>query len=94
MPQQPSPPPGVASTISEMESLSFSIIRPIFPYATVAGNSYHRSKEFDAENFYNILIFSNQLELWDSMGLIHLYSLEPFMTLCRFFYMRVVIDFY
>ena len=89
MPQQPSPPPGVASTIPETESPSSSIIRPIFPYAPVAGNSYYRSKEFHAENFYNIPGLANQLELRDSMGLIHLYSLEPFMTL-----RRVVIDFY
>ena len=33
-------------------------------------------------------------ELRDSMGLVQHYSLEPFMTPRRFFYPRVVIDFY
>ena len=69
-------------------------MRAIFPYALVAGNIDSRRKEFHAENFYDILGFANQPELRDSMGLIHRYSLKPFMIPHRFFYPRVVIDFY
>ena len=93
MPQQPSPSPGAASAIPEMDSPSFVIKRPLFPCAPIAGNVDCSIKEFHDENFYVIPAFSNQSKLWDSMGLIHRYSLEPFMTPRRFFYPRVVIDF-
>ena len=52
------------------------------------------NKDFHNEHFYDISAFANLLELRDSMGLVQRYSLKSFMTAHRFFYPRVVIDFY
>ena len=69
-------------------------MRLLFPCAPIEGNTDCSSKDFHNEHFYDIPTFSNLSELRDSMGLVHCYSLEPFMTRHRFFYPRVVIDFY
>ena len=87
-------PTGAASAFPEMDSPSSAIKRPLFLYTPIAGNTNCSSKEFYDENFYDIPAFTNQSELQDLMGLIHRYSLEPFMTPHKFFYQRVVIDFY
>ena len=65
-----------------------------FPCVPVVGNADFCSKEFHAKNFYDITAFANQPELRASMGFFHRYSLESFMTPRRFFYPRVVINFY
>ena len=46
------------------------------------------------EIYYDLLTFAKDPELIDSMRLVQKYSLEPFMTPRRFFYSRVVIEFY
>ena len=80
VPQQSSPPSGIASSIIDIESSDSTIRRPLFPYAPIEGNTDYSSKEFHDENFYDISAFANMSELPDSMGLIHYYSLKPFMT--------------
>ena len=94
VPQQPSPPPGAAYAIPKSDSPSSAFRRPLFPCATIERNTDCINREFHDEKFYDIPAFANQPELQDSMELIHCYSLEPFMTSRRFFYPRVVIDFY
>ena len=44
--------------------------------------------------YFDISAFCALLELRDSMGLVHQYSLEPFMTPCLFFYPRMIVEFY
>ena len=46
------------------------------------------------ETYYDFPAFAVNPELRDSMRLVQRYSLEPFMTLCRFFYPWVVTEFY
>ena len=46
------------------------------------------------ETYYDFPAFTANPELRDSIGLVQRYSLEPFMTSCRLFYPRVVIEFY
>ena len=46
------------------------------------------------ETYYDFLAFAADPELRDSMRLVQQYSLEPFMTPHRFFYPRVVLEFY
>ena len=69
-------------------------MRPLFPYALIEGNADCSNKGSQNEHCYDIPAFSNLFELRDSMGLVQRYSLEPFMTPRRFFYPRVVIEFY
>ena len=47
-----------------------------------------------AEIYYDLLAFVEDPELRDAMCLVQRYSLEPFMTPRRFYYLRVVIEFY
>ena len=46
------------------------------------------------ETYYDLPAFAADPKLSDSMRLVQQYSLEPFRTLCQFFYPRVVIEFY
>ena len=46
------------------------------------------------ETYYDFLTFAADPELINSMRLVQRYSVEPFMTPRRFFYPRVVKDFY
>ena len=46
------------------------------------------------EIYYDLPAFAEDLELRGSMRLVQRYSLEPFMTPRRFYYPRVVIEFY
>ena len=93
-PQSPPPQGALASTPLSPGSILSVVMRPIFPCALIEGNNNCSNKDFHNEHFYDIPTFANLLELWDLMGLIQLYSLELFMAPCRFFYPRVVIDFY
>ena len=70
------------------------MMRPLFPCAPIEGNTDCSNKDFHNEHFYDIPTFANLTELLDSMGLVQRYSLEPLLTPHRFFYPRVVIDFY
>ena len=46
------------------------------------------------ETYYDFPAFTTDPELRDSLRLVQRYSLEPFMTSYRFFYPRVVMNFY
>ena len=70
------------------------MMRLLFPYALIEGNTNLWNKDFHNEYFFDIHDFVSLLELLDSMGLIQRDSLEPFMTPRRFFYPMIVIDFY
>ena len=70
------------------------IRRPTFHCGPIIGNSDCSAKELHDETFYDIPVAATLPEFRDSMRLMQQYSLEPFMTLCQFFYPRVVIEFY
>ena len=70
------------------------IRRPLFHYNLIPGNADCNERDLDDEVYYDLSSFSADLEFRDSMLLVKRYSLEPFMTPRRFFYPRVVIEFY
>ena len=94
LPQSPPPQGASASTPLSPGSILSAVMRPLFLYAPIEGNTDCSNKDFHNEHFYDISTFANLPELRDSMGLVQRYSLESFMTPHRFFYLRVVIDFY
>ena len=72
-----------------------SIIRlPYFPCDPIPGNVDCRERDFHGEVYYDLPAFAANPELRDSMLLMHRYHLEPFMVPRRFYYPRVVIEFY
>ena len=97
-PQVPpqSPPPQEASTSIPLSpnSILSAVMRPLLPRPPIEGITYYNNKDCHNEHFYDIPAFANLSELWDSMGLMQRYSRESFMTPRRFFYPRVVIEFY
>ena len=95
-PQEPhsSPNQGPAYGSPQDQSPGFIIKRPILHYGPILGNSDCSGKDLHNENFYDIPAFVALPEHRDSMRLVQWYSLEPFMTPRRFFYPRVVIEFY
>ena len=95
-PQKPHSPPvqGLAADFS-LDLSPASIIRcPIFHCGPIIGNSGCSTKEVNNKTYYDFLAFAANPELKDSMRLVQQYSLEHFMTPRRFFYPRVVIEFY
>ena len=84
----------VHSDIPQDQSPGSIIRRPILHYGPIPGNSDNSGKDLHNEHFYDFPAFVALPELQDSMRLVQRYSLEPFMTLRRFFYPRVVIEFY
>ena len=70
------------------------IRRPYFHCSPILGNTDCSARDLHDEVHYDILAFTEDPELRDSMQLGKRYSLEPFMTPRRFFYPRVVIEFY
>ena len=93
-PQSPLPHGASASIPLSPGSILSALMRPIFPCSLIEGNTDCSNKDFHNEHFYDIPAFTNLLELIDLMGLVQRYSLEPFMTPHRFFYPRVVFNFY
>ena len=74
---------------------SASIIRcPFFHRGPITGNSDCSTREVHCETYYDFPAFVVDPKLRDSMRLMQWYSLETFMTPRRFFYPRVVIEFY
>ena len=72
-----------------------SIIRwPYFPCSPIPGNVDCRGRDFHREVYYNLPVFAEDSELRDSMLLVQRYHLEPFMAPRRYYYPRVVIEFY
>ena len=70
------------------------IQRPLFHCCPIIGNSNYSTKEVHCETYYDFPAFAANPEIRDSMRLVQWYSLEHFMTPRRFFYPRVVIEFY
>ena len=72
-----------------------SIIRRLyFPCSPIPGNVDCRGRDFHEEVHYDLPTFVEDPKLRDSMILVQRYHLKPFMTPCRFYYPRVVIEFY
>ena len=95
-PQEPHSPPvqGPADDFSPDLPPTSIIRRPIFHCGPIIGNSDCNTKEVHSETYYDFPAFAIDPELRDSMRLVQRYSLEHFMTPRRFFYPRVVIEFY
>ena len=70
------------------------IRRPFFPCSPIPGNVDCRRRDFHEEVYYDLPAFAKNPELRDSMLLVQRYHLEPFMVLHRYYYPRVVIEFY
>ena len=70
------------------------IRRPYFHCSPIPGNADCSERDLHGEVYYNLLAFAEDPELRDSILLVQRYHLEPFMTQCRYFYPRVVIEFY
>ena len=70
------------------------IRRPFFPYSPILGNVDFHGRDFHGEFYYDLLAFAEDSELRDSMLLVQRYHLEPFMAPRRYYYPRVVIEFY
>ena len=68
--------------------------RPIFHCGPIIGNSDCSTREVHSETYYDFSAFAANPKLRDSMRLVQRHSLEPFMTPHRFFYPRVVTEFY
>ena len=95
-PQKPHslPVQGPADDFSLDLSPASIILCPIFHCGPITGNSDCSTMEVHSETYYDFPAFAADPELRDSMRLVQRYSLEHFMTPCRFFYPRVVIEFY
>ena len=70
------------------------IRRPYFPYDPIPGNVSCRGRDFHGEVCYDLLAFTVDPGLRDSMLLVQRYHLEPFMVPRQFYYPRIVIEFY
>ena len=57
VPPQSPPPPSTDYSIPETESHGSTIMRPLFPYALVVGNTDCRNRDFHDENFYDMSAF-------------------------------------
>ena len=95
-PQEPHSPPvqGPADDLPPDLSPASIICHPFFHYGPITGNLDCSTRDVHCETYYDFPAFATDPELRDSMKLVQLYSLEPFMTPRQFFYPRVVIEFY
>ena len=95
-PQEPQSPPHQGPTgAPPLDLPQASIIRrPLFYYNPIIGNADSSERDLHDEVYYDFPSFFADSELRDSMLLVHRYSLEPLRTPRRFFYPRVVIEFY
>ena len=95
-PQKPqSPPHQVPAGAPPLDRFPASIIeRPLFHCNPIPGNADCSERDLHDEVYYDLPSFSVDPELRDSMLLVQRYSMERFMTPRRFFYPRVVIEFY
>ena len=70
------------------------IRRPYFHYSPIPKNIDYSARDLHDEVHYDLSALAEDPELRDLMRLVKRYSLKPFMTPRRFFYPRVVINFY
>ena len=93
MPQSPPHQGPIGAPPLDMSPASF-IQQPLFHCNPIPGNADCSERDLHDEVYYDFRSFSADPELRDSMLLVQRYSLEPFITPRRFFYPRVVIEFY
>ena len=67
--------------------------RPYFHCSLILGNADCSERDLHNEIYYDLPAFAEDPELKDSMRLVQRYSLDPFMTPRRFFYLGVVTKF-
>ena len=85
---------GQLMTFPRICPLLLSSDAPLFHCGPIAGNSDCSTREVHYETYYDLPAFVADPELRDSMRSVQRYSMESFMTPCRFFYPQVVIEFY
>ena len=90
---EPSPPPADEGSLPQLSPAS-RIRRPMFTDDPIPGNVDLRARDFHGEPFYDVPTLTTNLWFRDSMRLITQYSLLPFMTPRKFYYPRVVLQFY
>ena len=93
-PQAPPSPPYQGIFGAPDLSPASIIRRPYFPCSPIPGNVDYKGRDFHREVYYDLPAFPADPELRDSMLLVQRYHLEPFMAPRRFYYPRVVIEFY
>ena len=92
---EPSPSPAAAEESSSPHiSPTSRIRRPLFTRTPIPVNVDLRARDFHGESFYDVPVLTADPRFRDSMRLITLYSLLPFMTPRQFYYPRVVLQFY
>ena len=82
------------ATSSPQLSPASRIMRPMFVGHPIPGNAGLHSRPFQQESFYNVPGLRADPRYRESMRLIEEYSLLPFMTPRKFYYPRVVRQFY
>ena len=90
---QPSPSPAEES-LSPHLSLALRIRWPLFIGTPIPRNVGLHARDFHGESFYDVPEMTADPRFRDSMRLITQYSLLPFMTPQKFYYPRVVLQFY
>ena len=92
----PSQSPAAQSSARSSPQLSPAsrIRRPLFHCDPIPENVDCRAKDFHGESYYDIPALAADPRFRDSMWLVHMYSLLPFMTSRQFFYPWVVLEFY
>ena len=90
---EPSPPPANQGSSPQLYPAS-RIRRPMFSCDPIPRNVDLRARDFHMESYYDIPALIADQRFEDSMRLIRQYSLLPFMTPRKFFYPRVVLEFY
>ena len=95
-PPEPQSPPtqGPAGDLPPDLSPASIIRRPYFHCNPIPGNAYYSGRDVHDEVHYDLPACAEDPKLRDSMLLVQRHSSEPFMTSRRFFYPRVVIEFY
>ena len=89
----PSPPYQGIAAAPDLSPASI-IRRPYFHCSPILGNADCSARDMHGEVYYDLPTFSEDPELRDSMLLVQQYHLGPFKMSRRFFYPRVVIEFY
>ena len=90
---EPLPSPTEESSSPHLSPAS-RIRRPLFTRTPIPGNVHLRARDFHGESFYDVPALTADPRFRDSMRLITQYSLLPFMTPRKFYYPRVVLQFY
>ena len=92
-PQSPATSAAEATSSPQLSPAS-RIRRPLFVGNPIPGNVRLHRREFHQESYYDVPALMDDPRFRDSMRLIELYSLLPFMTPRQFYYPSVVLQFY